>query len=86
MELGRPKPRHMFLSYTTGKPLSRSTIAKYILDLLSLAGIDVNCFRAHSARGCAPSFQASKGSSPGSLWVSLKGIIIGSQIPLWRVD
>ena len=61
---GLPKPRQLFLSYFTGKPLRRASIAKYLLDTLSLAGIDTSCFRAHSTRGALPSVMARKGCSP----------------------
>ena len=61
---GLPKPKNLFLSYATGKPLRRASIAKYILEVLELAGIDTNCFKAHSTRGSIPSAIASRGSSP----------------------
>ena len=59
----KPKPKNLFLSYATGKPLMRATIAKYITDVLSLAGINANCFRAHTTRGALPSVM-SRCSSP----------------------
>ena len=73
---GLPKPRQLFLSYSTGKPLRRGSISGYILEVMSLAGIDVSCFKAHSARGGAPSYQASRGASPGKIlaqgdWMNL---------------
>ena len=64
---GFPKPRQLFLSYSTGKPLCRASISKYILDVLALAGIDVSCFRAHTARGSVPSALVRRGASPGQI-------------------
>ena len=60
---GHPKPRNLFLSYYSGKPLKRATIAKYITDVLSLAGINTKCFKAHTTRGALPSVM-SRSSSP----------------------
>ena len=64
---GLPKPTQLFLSYSTGKPLRRASIAKYLLDTLSLAGVDTKCFRAHSTRGVLPSTMAGKGCAPGKI-------------------
>ena len=64
---GRPKPKQLFLSYSSGKPLSRATIAKYLLDVLTLAGIDTNTFKAHSYRGNLPSNMAKRNASPGKI-------------------
>ena len=61
---GLPKPKNLFLSYATGKPLRRASIAKYILEVLELSGIDTKCFKAHSTRGSIPSVISSRGSSP----------------------
>ena len=63
---GRPKPKQLFLSYSSGKPLSRATIAKYLLDVLTLAGIDTNTFKAHSYRENLPSNMAKHNASPGN--------------------
>ena len=52
---GLPKPRQLFLSAFTGRPMRRPTIAKYLLKVMSLAGIDTDCFKAHSARAVYPS-------------------------------
>ena len=61
---GYPKPRQLFLSAFTGKAMRRATIAKYLLKTMTLAGIDTQCFKAHSARGVGPSVMFRKGSSP----------------------
>ena len=60
---GLPKPTQLFLSHFTGKPIKRATISKYILQSMDLAGIDVNCFKAHSVRGIIPSLMSSAGAS-----------------------
>lgn len=64
---GLPKPRNLFLSYSSKKPLRRATISKYILEVLSLAGIDTSTFRGHSTRGSMPSVMARRGSSPAQI-------------------
>ena len=74
---GYPKPRQLFLSAFTGKAMRRATIAKYLLKTMTLAGIDTQCFKAHSARGVGPSVMFRKGSSPEKImdqgnWSSVK--------------
>ena len=74
---GRPKPRQLFLSAYTGKPMRRVTIAKYLLKTMALAGIDTACFKSHSARGVGPSLMFRKESSPEKImaqgnWSSVK--------------
>ena len=64
---GLPKPRNLFLSYATGKPLRRATIAKYLLEVLELSGIDSSCFKAHTTRGSLPSVLSSRGSPPDKI-------------------
>lgn len=67
VSLGFPKPTQLFLSYSTGKPLRRASISKYILDVLSLAGINTSCFKSHTTRGVLPSQMMKRGSSPGQI-------------------
>ena len=57
---GNAKPTQLFLSYSTGKPLRRASISKYILDVLSLAGINTNCFKAHTTTQCAQRWKKSR--------------------------
>ena len=57
---GQPKPTQLFLSYFTGKPVSKVTIARYILQTLEYAGIDTDCYKAHSARNIMPSLMKRK--------------------------
>ena len=64
---GLPKPVNLFLSAFTGKPLRRATISKYLLKIMSLAGINTTCFKPHSVRGIGPSLMSRKGSSPNSI-------------------
>ena len=61
---GLPKPRQLFLSYSTGKPLRRASISQYLLEVLSLAGINTSTFKAHSTRGALPSIMSARGASP----------------------
>ena len=60
---GCPKPTQLFLSYFTGKPIKRATISKYILKTMELAGLDVQCYKAHSVRGALPSRMSTAGAS-----------------------
>ena len=60
---GNPKPTQLFLSYYTGKPIKRATIAKYLLKTMELAGLDVSCYKAHTFRGALPSRMCSAGAS-----------------------
>ena len=64
---GLPKPKQLFLSYYTGKPVRRATLSKYLLKVMDMAGIDTECFKAHSIRGIAPFIMSRKGSSPGQI-------------------
>ena len=64
---GLPKPRNLFLSYFTGRPIRRATISKYLLKVMQIAGIDVQCFKAHSFRGIGPSIMNRKGCSPSKI-------------------
>ena len=63
VSLGLPKPRSLFLSYHTGKPVRTSTLSRYILTTMQLAGINTEVFKAHSARGTFPSLMKRKGAS-----------------------
>ena len=63
VEQGHEKPRQLFLSYFSGKPIKRATISKYLMKVMALAGIDINCFKAHSIRGVFPSLMKEKGFS-----------------------
>ena len=67
VRLGLPKPRQLFLSYYTGKPIRRNTIAKYLLKVMDLAGIDTTCFKAHSTCNVGPSLISRKGASPNQI-------------------
>ena len=57
-------PRNLFLSYIKPhRPVSPSTIARWIRELLAEAGIDVSIFKAHSVRG-ASTTAAANASAP----------------------
>ena len=51
-----PKESKLFISYTTPhKPIGKSSIARWIKDILDLSGVDIGTFQAHSVRGAASS-------------------------------
>ena len=73
---GLPKPTQLFLSYYNGKPIKKATIARYILLTLECAGINTDCFKAHSTRNIVPSLMKQKGCSPNIIlqqgdWASM---------------
>ena len=54
----------LFLSYIRPhKKVGTSTISRWILKMLEIAGVDVSLFRAHSTRGAATSASAKLGVS-----------------------
>lgn len=55
--------RQVFISYSTYKDVSTSTVARWLKEVLSLAGIDVDKFKAHSFRGASVSAAYNKGCS-----------------------
>ena len=56
------KPNRLFVSYIKPHhPMSPSTIACWIWELLTNAGIGTSIFKAHSMRGASTSGAASKG-------------------------
>ena len=64
---GKPKPTQLFLSYQTGKPIARNTISRWITQVMSLAGIDTNYFKAHSTRGAGVSKAKRRGANPNQI-------------------
>ena len=73
---GLPKPTQLFLSYYNGKAIKKATIARYILMTLECAGINTQCFKAHSCRNVVPSLMKKKGCSPSTIlqqgdWTSM---------------
>lgn len=55
--------RQVLVSFSTHKAVTTSTVARWLKDVLSSAGIDVNRFKAHSYRGASVSAAFSKGCS-----------------------
>jgi len=59
---GSERKTKLFLSYIKPhNPISSSSIARWILAILGLAGIDTNKFKAHSTRSASASAAASAG-------------------------
>ena len=57
------KSRQLLVSYVSFMPVTSSTIARWLKEVLSLSGIDTNTFKAHSYRSAATSAALSKGCS-----------------------
>ena len=57
------KPVQLFLSHKTGCPVAKSTISRWIKDVLSLAGIDTSRFSPGSTRSASVSAAARRGAS-----------------------
>ena len=53
----------LFLSWATKKPVTRQSIARWLVHVLQLAGIDTATFKAHSYRGAGLSHAFQKGAS-----------------------
>ena len=64
VRLGKEKPTQFFLSHRNGKPVKRASISRWIREVLSLSGIDVNTFKAGSSRSASSSAEARCGASP----------------------
>ena len=60
---GLGKPNQLFLSHRTGLPVVKSTISRWIKEVMALAGIDVSHYKAHSSRGASASAARRKGAS-----------------------
>ena len=67
VDSGLPKPTSLFLSYHTGKQVRTSTLSKYILTTMELAGIDTDVYKAHTTRGAFPSLMRRKGCSANNI-------------------
>ena len=48
-------PADFFLSYRTHKPVCKSTIARWVKEVLHMAEVDTDLFQAHSLRGASTS-------------------------------
>ena len=60
---GLGKPVQLFLSHKTGLPVSKSTISRWIKEVMRMAGIDTNTFLPGSTRGASVSAAARRGAS-----------------------
>ena len=60
----KPKPTQLFISHMTGLPVARNTIARWLTNVMDLAGIDTTYFKAHSTRGASTSKAKSRGANP----------------------
>jgi hypothetical protein len=60
---GSPKQTQLFLSWATKRPVTKQTLARWLKDVLALAGIDTSQFQAHSYRGAGLSAAQAKGAS-----------------------
>ena len=57
------KSRQLLVSYCTFMPVTSSTVARWLKEVLSLSGINTDTFKAHSYRSAATSAALSKGCS-----------------------
>jgi len=62
VQKGLPKPTQLFMSWATKNPVSKQTIARWLVSVLSQAGIDTKQFKAHSYRGAGLSAALNKGA------------------------
>ena len=62
VKMGNPKPKKLFVSWSTKKPVTKQTLARWLKSVLGLAGIDTNQFSAHSYRGAGLSSAHAKGA------------------------
>ena len=60
---GLGKPTQLFLSHRTGLPVTRSTISRWIKEVMGMAGIDIKMFSPGSTRGASVSAAARRGAS-----------------------
>ena len=60
---GREKPVQLFLSHKTGFPVAKSTISRWIKEVLSVSGIDTARFLPGSTRSASVSAAARRGAS-----------------------
>ena len=60
---GLEKPNQLFLSHKTGLPVTKSTISRWIKEVMGMAGIDVTMFSPGSTRGASVSAAARRGAS-----------------------
>ena len=57
------KSNQLFISYCSYNAVTTSTVARWLKNVLSMSGIDISVFKAHSFRGAAASAAFNKGCS-----------------------
>ena len=60
---GLGKPVQLFLSHKTGLPVSKSTISRWLKEVMKMSGIDTDTFLPGSTRGASVSAAARRGAS-----------------------
>ena len=60
---GLGKPNQLFLSHHTGLPVTRSTISRWIKEVMTLSGINTDMFLPGSTRGASASAAERRGAS-----------------------
>ena len=60
---GLGKPVQLFLSYKTGLPVAKSTISRWLREVMAMAGVDTGVFLPGSTRGASVSAAARRGAS-----------------------
>ena len=64
---GLPKPKKLFLSHRTGRPVCRATISRWVREVLDMAGIDMSSFGPGSTRGASSSAAARRGATANQI-------------------
>ena len=60
-------PTQLFLSFATGRPVTKPTISRWIKDVMTLSGIDTSVFLPGSTRGASVSAAERRGASIAQL-------------------
>ena len=74
---GLGKPTQPFLSWSTHRPVTKTTISCWLTTTLEMAGINTQLFTAHSYRGAGLSDTKAKGASVSQIvaagyWTNVK--------------
>ena len=59
----RQENNRLFISWCTKKPVTKQTLARWLVEVLRLAGIDTSTYKSHSYRGAGLSHAFQKGAS-----------------------
>lgn len=63
VKAGLPKPKQLFLSWQTGKPVTKQSLTRWLKMILDISGIDTTKYSAHSYRGAGLSEAHTRGAS-----------------------